>query len=183
MSPVQRFPEFNFKTWTETLFRQTATKATGSFLMRCLVMEVSLWLETVEVQTQVPAGGCRSWVPAYDKMHPLHAERFVLIRTSYCPPLGLPIVCPLTLGLFSRGAFCLHLGKQPNSLSPPEQLYWQLDQMITLLSSSLGGRKHFLPLWLAKYCMWPWVGMILSPDLQVFCCCWLAFLFVCFHLF
>lgn len=184
MSPVQRFPEFDFKTWTETPFRQPATKHMGSFLTHCLVMEVSLWFEMVEVQTQVPVGWFRSWLPAYGKMHPLHAERFGLIRTSYCSPLGLTVVCPLTLGLFSRRAFCLHVGKQPNSLSPLEQLFWQLDRMITLLSSSLGGRKHFLPLWLAKYYIWPWAGMILPPNLQVFvvvCLLFCLFVFICFN--
>lgn len=119
------------------------------------------------------SGWFRSWPSVCDKMYPLLPESFGLVRTSQCSPLGLPVACPLfphlTLGLFSRGdfatplgsvcsAFCCHLGKRQNSLSPQEQLCWQLDQMMTFFSSSLGGRRHFLPLWLAKYYMWPWVG-------------------------
>lgn len=162
MSPIWRFPEFSFKIWIETPFRPPATKDTGSFLMHHLIMEVSLWFGVVEVQTQISVGWFGSWQLAYDEKHPFRAESFRLIRTSQCSPLGLPIVRPLTLGLFSRdafaallgpicSAFCPHFRKQPNSLSPREQLYGQLDPMITLLSSSLGGRRHFLALWLAKY--------------------------------
>lgn len=57
--------------------------------------------------------------PACGKMYPLLAEGSGLIRTPQCFPLGLQVVCPLTLGLFSRGAFAALLGSICSTFCPP----------------------------------------------------------------